>query len=40
MQNRHREPDDPPAMYGGAECEGPTSDIQQCVTGIECRMYL
>ena len=40
MQNRHRGPDDPPAMFGGSECQGPSNDIQECSTGIQCRTYL
>ena len=37
MQIRHREDDDPPAMFGGSECVGPSTDLQQCNSGIECR---
>jgi len=36
VQNRHRGPDDPPAMFGGSECQGPSNDIQECSTGIQC----
>ena len=40
IQNRHRGPDDPPAMFGGAECQGPSNDIQECSTGVQCRTYI
>ena len=38
MQIRHREDDDPPAMYGGDECVGPSTDIQNCYAGVSCGM--
>ncbi len=37
---RHRDDDDPPALYGGEECVGPAVDIQPCFAYMQCGKFV
>jgi len=37
LQERSRQPGNPPPQYGGKECEGPVVEVQECTANVPCR---